>query len=266
MGIPLIKGRDFTPQDRGEDTGRVMIISAALAKTFFSAQDPIGQKIILGRGSLNPLVFEIVGVSGDVKHISLNAAIRPEVYIPYFQLPSPNFSVITRTKDAAQLAIQVRNNVTSLDRNLAIRFLSSVEDLIGRSTAPARASMILLAGFASLALLLAVIGLYGLIAYSASQRTREIGIRVALGAKRQNILGLILKKGMVLTITGAAIGIAVSLALTRFLSSLLFQVSPTDPVVFVWVSLLLFLTAFLACYIPARRASRIDPITALRYE
>jgi putative ABC transport system permease protein len=156
--------------------------------------------------------------------------------------------------------------MSSIDRNLAVRFLSPLENLIGQSTAPARASMILISGFAVLALLLAVIGLYGLIAYSASRRTREIGIRVALGARRQNILTLILKKGMMLTLIGTVIGLFLSLALTRLLSAMLFQVSPTDFSVFLGVSLLLLATAFIACYIPARRASRIDPITALRYE
>ncbi len=263
MGIPLIRGRAFTAQDQG-DSLKVMIISEALAKLSFPGQDPIGQKIILGRRS--PLTFEIIGVVGDIKHISLNAAIRPELYIPYFQLPSPNFAVITKTQNTERFVSNVKAQIWSIDRNLPLRFIAPVEDLIGRSMAPTRASMFLISGFAALALLLAVIGLYGLIAYSVSQRTREIGIRVALGARRVNILGLILRKGMLLTIIGTVIGIFASLTLTRFLTTLLFQVSPTDPVVFIWVSFLLLVTAFFACYIPARRASRVDPIVALRYE
>jgi putative ABC transport system permease protein len=264
MGIPLIRGRFFQDQESGEQTPKVMIISSALAKLSFPGQDPIGQKIVLGRR--DPLIFEIVGIVGDVKHLSLNAAIRPEIYIPYFQLPSPNFTVISKVTDATQFVSNVKSQIWSIDRNLPVRFLSPVPDLIGQSMAPARASMFLISGFAALALLLAIIGLYGLIAYSVSQRTREIGVRVALGARKENILAMILRKGMLLTITGAIIGILASLALTRFLSSLLFQVSPTDPAVFFWVSLLLLLTAFFACYIPARRASRVDPIDALRYE
>ena len=266
MGIPLIRGRDFTNQDSGEDSVRVMIISQALAKSFFATEDPIGQKIILGRNNANPAIFQIVGIAGDIKHISLNAAIRPEVYISYLQLPSPDFAVITRTQQSNDFLSTLKSHMASIDRNLAVRFLSPLQNLVGQSTAPARASMILISGFAALALLLAVIGLYGLIAFSASQRTREIGIRVALGARRQNILTLILRKGMLLTFLGTAIGIFLSLGLTRLLGSMLFQVSPTDLSVFTGVSLLLLATAFIACYIPARRASRIDPIVALRYE
>ncbi len=263
MGIPLIRGRAFHAQDR-EESVRVMIINAFLAKSFFADQNPVGQKIILGRR--NPLTFEIVGIVGDVKHISLNAAVRPELYVPYFQLPSFNFAVITRTLDPKLFGSNVKSRVWSIDRNLPLRFLFPVEDLIGRSMAPTRASMFLISGFAILALLLAVIGLYGLLAYSVSLRTREIGIRVALGAQPVSIFNLILRKGMLLTATGVLIGVFASMALTRFLTSLLFQVSPTDPVVFVWVSLLLFATAFVACFIPARKASRVDPLSALRYE
>jgi putative ABC transport system permease protein len=263
MQIPLMKGRPFTEQDR-EQAPKVMVISADLAKKHFANQNPIGQKIILGRRT--PIIFEIVGVVGDVKHLRLNNEVRPEIYLSFYQMPGFGFSVITSTSAPDQYISNLKSQIFSIDRRLPVRFVARLEDLIGRSMAPARASMVLIGVFAGLALLLAVIGLYGLIAYSVSQRTREIGIRVALGAKRINILGLILQKGMVLTIIGALIGIFASFVLTRFLSSLLFQVSPTDPIVFVWVCMILLATAFLACYIPARRASRVDPIVALRYE
>lgn len=265
MGIPIIRGRSFTEQDRGEESVRVMIISQALAKSFFKNEDALGQKISLGRSPEAP-VFEIVGIAADIQHLTLNAAIRPEVYIAFFQMPSPNFAVMTKTNQSDEFLSSVKGHVASLDPYLAVRFLSPLQNHIRRTTAPARANMVLLATFAGLALLLAVIGLYGLIAYSASQRTREIGIRVALGAQRQSILGLILRRGMTLTMMGALIGLFASLALSRFLRSLLFQVSPTDVSVFIGVSLLLLVTAFIACYIPARRASKLDPIVALRYE
>jgi putative ABC transport system permease protein len=265
MTIPILKGRDFSEQDSGEKSVRVVVISESLAKSFFKTDDPIGQRIVLGRSNTSP-TFEVVGVAGDIKHISLNAAIRPELYIPFFQLPSYNFAVITKTKLGDEFTANVKSQVAAIDPYLAVRFLSPLEILIRRTTAPARANTILITAFASLALLLAVIGLYGLIAYTASQRTREIGIRVALGAQRQNILTLILKAGMSLTFAGTIVGVVASLATTRFLRSLLFQVSPTDVSVLISVSFLLLVTAFVACYIPARRAARLDPIVALRYE
>jgi putative ABC transport system permease protein len=263
MRIPILRGRVFSPEDRG-DSMKVMIISSALAKTFFGDTDPIGQKIVLSR--TNPITFEIVGVVGDVKHIRLNAEIRPEIYLAYFQFPFPGFTVLSRTANFHQFASNAKTQVWSIDRDLPLRFLTPVDNIIGGSLAPARAGMFLISGFAVLALMLAVIGLYGLIAYSVSQRTREIGIRVALGAKRKNILTLILRSGMLLAMIGTGIGIFASLALTRFLSSLLFQVSPRDPIVFLCVSVMLLFTAFLACYLPARKASRVNPLTALRYE
>jgi putative ABC transport system permease protein len=263
MQIPILRGRAFTQEDQ-RDSMKVMIISSALAKSFFGDRDPVGQKIILSR--TNPITFEIVGVVGNVKHLRLNAKIRPEIYLSYFQFPAPGFTVLSRTGNFHQFASDVKAQVWSIDRDLPLRFLSPVENLIGSSMAPDRAGTLLISGFAALALMLAVIGLYGLIAYSVSQRTREIGIRVALGAKRKNILALILRSGMTLALIGTGIGILASLALTRFLSSLLFEVSPRDPLVFLSVSVVLLFTAFLACYIPARKASLVDPLTALRYE
>ena len=263
MNIPLIKGRTFDINDR-EDSPKVMIVSATLAKAFFPDQNPIGRKVLLGRRS--PIAFEIVGVAGDVKHISLNAAIRPELYLAYSQLPTPLFSVVVKTSDPTKLLANAKTQVWSVNPNLPLRFLSSVDKHVARSTAPARASMLMISVFAGMALLLAIVGLYGLIAYSVSQRTREMGIRVALGAQQQSIVRLVLQKGMFLTLIGTGIGVIGSLAVTRFLSALLFQVSPTDAGVFVTVSLILIGTAGIACYIPARRASRIDPIRALRYE
>ena len=212
----------------------------------------------------------IVGVAADVKDSSLEAPADPAVYTPFPQSEQVwrrwMTLVLRTTGPVAGLVEETKKQIWSVDSQIPITDILSMEDLMAVSLAQQRFNMLLLALFAALALILAAVGIYGLMAYSVSQRTHEIGVRLAIGAQRRDVLRLVLKDGARLTLLGIAIGIIVALALTRLMASLLFEVTPTDPATFAAVAILLAIAAFAACYIPARRATRVDPMVALRYD
>jgi putative ABC transport system permease protein len=267
LGIPLLQGRYLSEQDRA-DSPPVMVISEAMSKRYFPNGDAIGMRLKTG-GCAECDWTTIVGVVGDVKDRGLNTDNAPAMYLPFVQEPYNirMMNLVLRAEgDPASLVAAVRSEVNSIDPDLALADIKTMDQLMSESLGQSRYRGTLLGIFATVALLLAAVGIYGVIGYAVSQRRHEIGIRIALGAQKRDILRLVVGHGMVLTIIGVAIGIAASLALTRFLSSLLYGVSSTDPLTFTSVVLLLIGVALLACAIPARRATRVDPMVALRHE
>ncbi len=268
VGIPLIKGRDFTPAE-DLNTNPEVIINEALARQFFPHENPIGKRIKpgIGNGYKMPPMREIVGVVGDVRQYGLTAAPGPEVYVPLAQSPLGSMNFVLRTEvDPLSMVRAVRKEMAEMDKDLPFYGVQTFSQYLGQRFAQPHFLTLLLGLFAALALGLAAVGLYGLVSYSISRRTHEIGIRVALGAERNDLLKMVLGQGLKLTLNGVAIGIVGALALTRSLSSLLYGVTSTDLVTFITVSLILIAVALLACYIPARRATKVDPMVALRYE
>jgi putative ABC transport system permease protein len=265
VGIPLLQGRNFTGHD-SKDSAAVAIVNEAFARATFPGQDPIG-KYIVNFGPRNENL-EIVGVVGNVRHLALETAPRAELYQPLGQASWPRmfFAVRTSTSNPLTLVPAVQDAIWSVDKNVAPGTARSMEMLVARSLLTRKFTMTLLAVFAGLAVTLAAIGLYGMMSYSVSQRTREIGIRMALGAQRAQVLKLVVKQGMKLTAIGVLLGIAASLGLTRLIANLLFGVSATDFATFGALSVLLLSVALLACWLPARRASGVDPMEALRAE
>ena len=265
MGIPLLRGRTLSERDHA-DAPKVMLINESFARRFLPNEDPIGQRIRL---TIAPnFVAEVVGVVGDVKHRSLDREAGPEAYASYLQVPTPIMSLIVRAAsgDPLNLAVSVRQAVQQVDKDQPLYDVKPMTAWLNESVARQRFNLLLLAVFAAVALLLAAIGIYGVINYSVTQRTHEIGIRVALGAQRRDVLKLIVGQGLALTLAGVACGVAGAFALTRLMAGLLFGVTATDPLTFAGVAALLVIVAFVACWIPARRATKVDPIIALRCE
>jgi putative ABC transport system permease protein len=271
MGIPLLAGRDFTDADDIEHPG-VVIINEAAVRRFWPNENPLGKRITIGMGREAKLYGkevsrEIVGVVGNVKHEQLRDDFQPELYVPAWHLPALNMYLIVRGKAPPESLINgMRSAVQSIDTEQPVRRAQSLETAIARTVAPQRILASLLAFFAGLALTLAMIGIYGVMSYSVAQRTQEIGVRMALGAESRDVLKLIVRQGMTLALIGVGLGLPVSLASTRLMESLLFGVSPYDPLPFVGIVLLLTMFALLACLIPARRATKVDPQAALRVE
>ena len=266
MGIPLQAGREFTDRDT-KDAPPVAIINETMARRFFPDLDPIGQRIKIKHYMSEPVSHEIVGVARDAKQMSLSDKMEIEMYVPHLQRPWLSTVLVVRTRtDPASLIPSVQRAVASVDKDQPISRARTMEQLIAESTAQPRFYTLLLSIFAGIALLLALIGIYGVMSYTVAQRTHEIGIRMALGAQRGDVLRLIIGHGMLLAAIGIGTGLAASLALTRVLSGLLYDVSATDPATFAAISLLLSSVALLACYLPARRATKVDPMIALRYE
>jgi len=271
MGIPILKGRPFSEQDNSDQSPKVVIINATLARRFFPEVDPIGRGICMGEDPSKGPWLTVVGVVGDAALESLTDPRFPQVFSPHAQGVegglSGNMELAVRTSsDPLSLAAMVRDQVHQLDKDQSVADIRTLAQVVNASLAQPRLNTLLLAAFAALAVLLAATGLYGVMAYSVAQRTREIGIRMALGAERQDVLRLVVKHGLVLTLIGVGVGLVAASALTHFLSSMLYGVKPIDPLTFGIVSLTLAAVALLASYIPARRATKVDPITALRYE
>jgi putative ABC transport system permease protein len=265
MRIPILRGRAFSEQDT-KDSPRVCVINDITARMLFPNGDPIGKFVTnFGPDSEN---LQIVGVIGNLRHLALDTAARPELYQPLGQGKWPRMFVAVRVLAGNPLALlpSVQNAVWSIDRTVALGSVRTMEDTIARSLLKRKFTMTLLTIFAGIAVALASIGLYGVMSYSVAQRTREIGIRIALGAQRNDVLHLVLRQGMLLTGAGLLLGLLGSLGLTRLISSLLFGISATDLSTFGMVSLLLLVVALLACWLPARRATGVDPIVALRAE
>jgi len=264
MGIPLRGGRWFSEQD-GEASASVAIVDETLAQRFWPGQSAVGRQMRYGGSSDSPPIT-VVGVVGHVKTHGVDAGSGMQMYAPYGQTRFNSLALVVRTRADNDPTSAVRATVRQLDAEVPISNVRAMDAVIGEHNASRRASTLLLAGFAATALLLAAVGLYGVLAYAVAQRTREMGIRMALGARRGDVLRLVLGQGMRLALAGVALGWIGSLALARFLSGFLFGVEPMDPATYTLLSGVLAAVALLACYLPARRAAGTDPMVALRYE
>ncbi len=265
LGIPIIAGRDFNDWDT-TDSEKVTIVDERLARTYWPNESAIGKRVRFGPPEANEPWHTVVGVVGAVRHQRLDAETRKSVYLPHGEISVGGLSIVVRAKDPLNLAAAVRSQVKEMDPDLPVVSLMTMEDVVSQSIWQNRLYAILFSVFAGIALLLSAVGIYGVISYSVLQRTQEIGIRLALGAQLKDVLRLVLRGGLALAVIGVGIGIAGALALTRLLSSLLFNVAPTDATTFIAVSGILLFVALIACYIPARRATKVDPLVALRYE
>ena len=265
MRISVKTGRSFTDRDTVESPP-IVIVNESIVRRVFAGEDPIGKRIIVWRDE--KFAREIVGVVGDVKTGRLDEETDPQIYVPYAQDAGwGGLSLAVRTKGEPEaLTSQVRGAILSIDKDLPPYEIKTMDEVFSASVARTRLVMLLFGVFSMFALLLASIGIYGVIAYTVAQRTHEIGIRLALGAQTRDVRRMIVTQGMILALIGAVLGLAGAFATTRVMRSLLYGVSPTDPLIFIGVSLLLTVVALLACYIPARRATKVDPMIALRYE
>jgi putative ABC transport system permease protein len=280
MKIPLVKGRYLDEHDT-ENSPWAIVVNQAFARKYFPNEDPIGQQILLRYDPYpvdQPRPRQIVGVVGDVKHRSLGRETPPFVYASYLQQPAifpggatlahlhENLVLRTSLGRQAGLVASVKQAVANIDPDQPVSNVRSMEEILGASLGDWRFYMQLLEIFASVAILLAAVGIYGVMSYSVNERTHEIGIRIALGAQPADVLKLVTKMGLKLTCIGVLVGAALALGLARLISTFLYGVKPSDPITYVAVALALAAVAFLACYIPARRATRVDPMVALRYE
>jgi predicted permease len=265
MGIPLLRGRLFTERDT-KDAPRVVIINETMAKRFFPGEDPIGKRLDLG-DAREPDWEEIVGVVGDVKHYGLDQDTTLQTYEPYTQQPFSFMTLVVRTAgDPTNLTSAIRNQVLSIDKEQPVAGVRTLEQRVSTSIAQQRFSMLLLGVFAAVAMVLAAVGIYGVLSYAAAQRTHEIGVRMALGARAGDVLKMVIGQGMKLALAGVALGSGAALALTQLMKRLLFGVTAADPMTYVVIALSLTLVALFACWIPARRAAKVDPMVALRVE
>ncbi|MGH9430707.1 MAG: ABC transporter permease [Terriglobia bacterium] len=263
LQIPLVEGRDFTARDDAQAPG-VFIINHTMARAFWPGRDPVGKRISLNEGGK---WSEVVGVVGEVQQHRLGELPKPMLYAPYAQDPWPFMDIAVRTAvDPASMTTVVERAIQKIDKHQAVYDVQTMGEVVSRSVAPRRFDMLLLALFAVLALGLAAVGIFGVMSFVVSQRTHEIGIRMALGARGEDVLRLVVKQGLILTLAGVAVGLIGSFGLTRFLASLLFEVQPSDPVTLAAVSLILTGVSLTASYIPARRATKVDPVVALRNE
>jgi predicted permease len=267
LGIPLKLGREFNEQDELRGAKQVVLVNEAFVRWFCEGRNPVGYHVGFRWSANAQPDREIVGVVSDFRTSGPRQAAEPQVFVPYSQIDASRVIVYVRTTLAsAQLFRAIREQVRQLDSRIPIMDLTTMEDRLDRILANERLVGFLASLFGALATLLAVVGLYAVTAYSVARRVQEIGVRMALGAQRRNVLALVLREGMILTAVGVGLGLGVALALTRILRGLLFEITPTDPATFVSTALLLGVVALLACYLPARRAARIDPMVALRHE
>lgn len=265
MQIPLKFGRLFTPQEVTE-MRHVVVVNESFARVNLPGQDPIGKRVTIYMKNEN-VPSEIIGVVGDNLHMGLDTKSEPMSFWPHAELVFPEMTVVVRTRgDAAQLAPAVRGVISGLDPQQPVSDVATMENLMAASTARSRFNTTLLIVFAGVALLMAAVGIYGVMSYSVAQRTHEIGIRMALGAQQQDVVTLVLRHGVLLGAIGIAVGLIASFAATRLMATLLFEIEPTDKPTFAVVAIGLFAVTSLACYLPARRATKIDPLLALRYE
>lgn len=266
MRIPLLRGRFFSVQD-SPSSPKVAIISATLARRYFANQNPLGRQMKFGFPPNTDVSRDIVGIVGDVRDESLGTQPGPMMYVPFAQAPLYGGEVVVRSSlSSANVSASIRQATHAIDKNLPVTDIASFPDMLGKSISQERFRTFLLGSFAALALVLAAVGIFGVISYSAAQRTHEIGVRMALGAQPRDVLRLILGQGTKLALFGLGIGIVAALLLTRLMATMLYRISATDPLTFIAVAILLLGVALLACYIPARRATKVDPMVALRYE
>jgi predicted permease len=266
MEVPVIKGRLFDEHDT-EKSLPVIVIDEKMARNYWPNSNPVGSRIKFGRADSEDPWMTVVGVVGSVKQYDLESESRVTLYLPTAQALGGTMYLVARTSVApSSLAASITSEVRSLDPNIPIFDVKTMDQRLSESLARRRFAMLALGVFAGFALLLAIVGIYGLISYSVAQRTSELGIRLALGARQIDVLRLVLSAGLKLALIGIAVGLVLSFAVTRFLSSLLFGVRATDLFTFSALSILLIVVSLIACYIPARRATKVDPLVALRYE
>ncbi len=266
MGIPLIEGRQLSKRDSAEAT-RVAVISETMARRYWPNEHAVGKRIRLGVAESDKPWITVVGVVGDVRNDDVNAPPLPQVYLPHAQSAERSMALIARTvSDPLSMVGAVKGAVWEVDKEQPVYNIRTMKQLLFEDLAGTRIIVELLSTFAGLALVLAVVGIYSVTSYSVSQRTHEIGIRMALGAQAGDVLRLVVGRGMMLALASVGLGLAASLVLTRFLRSLLFGVAPHDLMTLAEMTVLLTAVALLACYIPARRATKLDPMVALRYE
>jgi putative ABC transport system permease protein len=266
MGIRLLRGRWFNSTDTA-NAPTVAIINETLARRIWPGEDALGKRLRWGRPEMYTPWLEVVGVVDDVKSYGVESATPLQTYVPFAQSPPTNFWLVARTTgDPLQSVASVERAIHSIDKDLPVSSIRSMDQLLGNSLAARRLTLVLLGSFAALALLLAAIGVYGVISYSVRQRIHEIGVRMALGARESDVLKLILAQGARLALLGVVIGLGAALALTRWMETLLFETRPTDPLTFTVTAAVLAFVALFACYLPARRATKVDPMVALRSE
>ena len=263
LGISLMKGRDFSERDNS-DAPPAAIINNDLARIYFPGEDPIARRITFDDGES---WISIVGVVADTKRIGLDTSAKPEVYFPYLQAPSPSMSLVVRTAtDPLSLAGAVKNQIQTIDKDLPLGESKTMQQVLSESNSGRRFNLVLLTAFATVALILAMVGIYGVMSYGVTQRTHEIGIRVAIGAQSRDVFRMVVKEGMILAVIGVGFGLAGAFALTRLMATMLFAVEPTDPATFITIAVLLTVVTLVACYIPGRKATKVDPLVALRHE
>ncbi|MBO0858940.1 MAG: ABC transporter permease, partial [Chloracidobacterium sp.] len=268
MGMRILHGRAFTETDDSRGAGAV-IVNEAFARQYFPQGDPLGQRVSQFANLMPgaPKEYEIVGIVNDVRGVALDQEPEPEIFAPYLQVPQYFGTLMIRTeREALNLAAPVRQRIRSLDAAQTVPRMNSIENLIADSIMPQRFNLLLLSIFAMVGLLLTLVGIYGLMSYHVTSGVHEIGVRIAIGAQGRDVLRLVIGQGMKLALIGIALGVGAALALTRLLKTMLFGVSPADPVTFLAIVSLLLFVAFLACWIPARRATKVDPMVALRVD
>ena len=263
LEVPMLKGREFSHSDTS-DAPLAAVINNDLARTYFPNEDPIGKRITFDDGES---WISIVGVAGDVRRFGLDSNAKPEVFLPYLQKPSQSMSLVVRSStDSSSLGAAIKSEVQKIDRDLPLRETKTMQELLAESNSGRRFNVLLLSLFAGVALLMAMVGIYGVMSYSVAQRTKEIGIRVAVGAQASDVFRMVIGQGMLLALIGITLGLAAAFGVTRLMASMLFGVEATDPTTFIGIAVLLAVVAFFACYIPGRRATKVDPLIALRYE
>ena len=267
LGIPLVQGRDFAPQDMSVDAPVVAVINEAMARRYWPNENPIGRRITLGLPRSDNPWITIIGISKNLPHRAIDSGPEPDWYLSRASSPQRNQILFVRTAgEPTQLAAPIRTVVTAIDPNQPVGHISTLEEVIAETVAPRRFNLILFGLFAGLAIVLAALGVYGVISHSVAERTHELGIRMALGAQRSSVLVLVVRKGMMITLIGLVVGLAISLAVAQLMSTLLFDVKPYDITTFATVAVFVSLVALVACYVPALRAAKIDPLVAIRHE
>jgi macrolide transport system ATP-binding/permease protein len=264
MRIPILRGRNFTEDDDGENAPKIAVISETMAKTFWPGEDALGRRF---RYYNREGSFEVIGIARDVKAVTLGETPVPMLYTPFRDIPDGGITIFIHTTGApGPMLAEAHRIIRNIDTRISIPYEKTVAQHLAFALWPSWMGAVLLGTLGLLALLLASVGVYGVMAYSVTQRTRELGIRLALGAQTGQVLQLVLRQGMLLAGIGMVLGLLAALGSTRLASSFLYGVNPSDPMVFIGVTLLLAAAAFAACYFPARRALNIDPVMALRFE
>jgi putative ABC transport system permease protein len=267
LGIPLVQGRDLTSQDMEQDAPIVAVINETMAQSYWPNENPIGRRLTVGLPRADNPWATIVGIAKDLPHREIGSRPEPDWYLSRARGPQLDQILFVRTvASPAQLVAPIRQVISGVDRNQPVANIKTMNDVVSDTIAPRKFNMWLFVLFAVIAMVLAALGIYGVIAYTVAERTHELGVRMALGAQKGDVLALVIKTGLKLAVIGVAIGLAIALALTRLMTTMLFGITPNDNVTFAAVSAFLILVAVLACYVPARRATKVDPLVALRYE